>query len=89
MVSIRKRRKWTSTSNYSALSKPKSRGALDQHLISTVFQPIYHVVSGRIAGVESLSRFVATPPRSPDLWFKGTAKVGIGVEFEVAAIRLA
>ena len=52
-----------------------------------VYQPIYDLERAAIAGFESLSRFSATPTRSPDLWFNDAHAVGLGVELELKAIE--
>jgi EAL domain-containing protein (putative c-di-GMP-specific phosphodiesterase class I) len=54
-----------------------------------VYQPIYDLERAAIAGFESLSRFSATPTRSPDLWFNDAHVVGLGVELELKAIETA
>lgn len=65
------------------------REAIDDCQISMVYQPIWHLPTSRPIGVECLARFSGTPQRSPDLWFKAAAEVGLGVELELEAIRLA
>lgn len=54
-----------------------------------VYQPIYDLERAAIAGFESLSRFSATPTRSPDRWFNDAHAVGLGVELELKAIESA
>ncbi len=63
--------------------------AIDQNQISIVFQPIWNVAAGRPVGLECLSRFSATPSRTPDVWFNEAAETGLGIALELAAIRLA
>jgi EAL domain-containing protein (putative c-di-GMP-specific phosphodiesterase class I) len=65
------------------------RSAIEQEQISTVFQPIYKLDEGRVAGLESLARFSAFPSRPPDVWFAEAAEVGLGLDLELAAIRMA
>lgn len=55
----------------------------------SVFQPIVDASCGEIVGVEALTRFVTEPVRSPDFWFADAAKVGMGYQLEMAAIRAA
>jgi EAL domain-containing protein (putative c-di-GMP-specific phosphodiesterase class I) len=57
--------------------------------IKAVFQPIVDLRSGDAVGVEALSRFETEPPRTPDKWFAEAAEVGLGVEVELAALRVA
>lgn len=65
------------------------KSVLDGNALSIVYQPIYHVGLRQIVGVESLSRFVTTPRRTPDVWFAEAAKAGLTIELETAAIRAA
>ncbi len=57
--------------------------------LSMVYQPIFDLHQGKVAGFESLARFSATPVRSPDLWFNDAHAVGLGIELELRAIELA
>ncbi|KAA2235985.1 sensor domain-containing phosphodiesterase [Salinarimonas soli] len=54
-----------------------------------VFQPIIDLASMRTVAVEALCRVQSDPYRSPDKWFQDAADVGLGVEFELGAIRAA
>ena len=63
--------------------------AIDDDQPAIVYQPIYDVETGRIAGVESLSRFNTTPRRTPDVWFGEAARVGLGTRLEGCAVRKA
>lgn len=54
--------------------------------LSTVFQPIIDLRSGRPAGWEALSRF---PSGRPDEWFARAAEAGLGVPLELAALESA
>jgi EAL domain-containing protein (putative c-di-GMP-specific phosphodiesterase class I) len=65
------------------------KSVLDGNALSIVYQPIYHVGLRQIVGVESLSRFVTTPRRTPDVWFAEAAKAGLTIELETAALRAA
>jgi EAL domain-containing protein (putative c-di-GMP-specific phosphodiesterase class I) len=65
------------------------RNVIDQRQFSIVYQPIWNIQSGRLAGLECLTRFSATPSRSPDVWFAEAAEVGIGASLEFAVIRTA
>lgn len=63
------------------------REVIDHDQAVIVYQPIWEIASGRAVGVESLSRFVSDPYRTPDIWFAEAAEAGLGVELETFAIR--
>jgi EAL domain-containing protein (putative c-di-GMP-specific phosphodiesterase class I)/DNA-binding NarL/FixJ family response regulator len=65
------------------------RKVLDHNLMSMVFQPIVAMRTGVPMAFEALCRISAPPPRTPDLWFEDAAWHGLGLEFELKAIRLA
>ena len=65
------------------------REMMDRGQPSIVYQPIYDLVSGGMAGVEALSRFNSTPPRSPDVWFAEAAAIDLGPTLEGRAIQAA
>lgn len=52
-----------------------------------VYQPIVDMASGAVVGYEALSRF--PDERPPDQWFERAARVGLGVELELAVVRWA
>lgn len=54
-----------------------------------VYQPIVSLLSGETCGVEALARFEVEPRRGPDVWFAEAAEVGLGVDLEMEAVRLA
>ncbi|HEV8064671.1 MAG TPA: EAL domain-containing protein [Acidimicrobiales bacterium] len=54
-----------------------------------VFQPIVELASGEVVGYEALSRFHSSPTRPPNEWFADAAAVGLGVEMELHALRVA
>ncbi|MBD8825360.1 sensor domain-containing phosphodiesterase [Pseudomonas sp. CFBP 13602] len=54
-----------------------------------VYQPIYDLHTMHVAGWECLSRFNGQPARTPDVWFKEAAEVGLGKELECLAIAVA
>jgi EAL domain-containing protein (putative c-di-GMP-specific phosphodiesterase class I) len=56
---------------------------------SLVYQPIYRLAPLEVVGFECLSRFAVEPPQRPDQCFQRAADVGLGVELELAAARLA
>jgi EAL domain-containing protein (putative c-di-GMP-specific phosphodiesterase class I) len=65
------------------------RRVFDQDQLSPVFQPIFNLDTGRIAGVEALARFSGALQRGPDVWFAEAAEVGWGAEMELLSIRKA
>lgn len=65
------------------------QNVLNSDVLSIVYQPIYNIISGKIVGFECLSRFNTSPIRSPDVWFKVAAQVGLGVELELKAVQQA
>jgi EAL domain-containing protein (putative c-di-GMP-specific phosphodiesterase class I) len=54
-----------------------------------VFQPIYDLGAMSIVAYEALCRFESQPYRSPDQWFADAARVGLGVDLEIAVIGAA
>jgi len=62
---------------------------LARQALTVVFQPIVDLITGRVIGVEALSRFPDLPTRSPDVWFAEAARVGLGAKLELAAIAVA
>lgn len=63
--------------------------AMEPGAISIAYQPICDAVSGRMVGLEALSRFGIEPRRAPDLWFAEAAGIGRSVELETRSIGLA
>ncbi len=61
--------------------------------LRVVFQPIIATDTGRLVGAEALSRFEAFNPADlpdpPDAVFAQAAAVGLGVELELLAVRIA
>lgn len=57
--------------------------------LSMVYQPIYHLASQRIIGLEALARFNTVPMRTPDIWFHEAAQAGLAIPLEAKAIGLA
>lgn len=65
------------------------RYVIDERLLEPVFQPIVDLTSGLTVGFEALTRFSAEPAQSPDRWFAEADEVGLRVELELAAARMA
>jgi PAS domain S-box-containing protein len=70
-------------------TRERLRRVLDDKLLSTVFQPIVDVGSGRVVGHEALTRFSAAPVQGPDRWFAEAEQVGLGAELDVLAVQTA
>lgn len=62
---------------------------LDRQAYVVVFQPVVELATGRLAAVEALTRFTATPRRPPQVWFAEAESVGRGVELQLATARAA
>jgi EAL domain-containing protein (putative c-di-GMP-specific phosphodiesterase class I) len=62
---------------------------LDTECLSIAFQPIVSLSSGRVTGVEALSRFEGQPPRPPDVWFRLATEAGLAEPLELLAVRTA
>lgn len=56
---------------------------------AVVFQPIVDLREKRPVGLEALTRFANEPTRPPNVWFEEAHSVGMGVEMELAAVKLA
>jgi EAL domain-containing protein (putative c-di-GMP-specific phosphodiesterase class I) len=63
-------------------------GVLDDKTIDTVYQPVIDLRTGRLQGIEALSRFPGGDARPPDRWFTEAHVLGLGVELEALAIEL-
>jgi EAL domain-containing protein (putative c-di-GMP-specific phosphodiesterase class I) len=53
------------------------------------YQPILTLTPLHLVGFEALCRFAPEPYRPPDQWFREAARVGLGAELELAALRIA
>jgi EAL domain-containing protein (putative c-di-GMP-specific phosphodiesterase class I) len=62
---------------------------LDEETFAVVVQPIADLRTGRVVGVEALSRFNAAPDRPPDGWFAEAKEVGLALELELKTVRRA
>ena len=65
------------------------RSIISQRQFSIAYQPIYSLIENRIAGLECLTRFSTLPSRPTEEWFSEAAEVGLGVELELAVMRMA
>jgi EAL domain-containing protein (putative c-di-GMP-specific phosphodiesterase class I)/DNA-binding NarL/FixJ family response regulator len=57
--------------------------------LQILFQPILDLRDRRVVGLEALARFSGPPNRSPELWFREAAGLGLGEDLELTAIRMA
>jgi EAL domain-containing protein (putative c-di-GMP-specific phosphodiesterase class I) len=57
--------------------------------LTIVYQPIVDLCSQVVVGHEALARFMIEPRQPPDRWFADAARVGRGIELEIAAIERA
>lgn len=55
--------------------------------LMTAFQPIRDLATGKVVGVEALTRFVSSPLKSPDQWFREAESVGRGIDLEFLALE--
>jgi PAS domain S-box-containing protein len=72
-----------------ALVRERIVAVLAERALTIVVQPIFSLDSGRVVGVEALSRFAAQPSRGPDRWFADAHEAGLGVALEVLAVQTA
>lgn len=70
-------------------STARVRAMLDTGQFHTVYQPLFSLRSGRVTGLEALTRFRSTPYRSPDKWFDEAGVVGLDLDLEAVTFRLA
>lgn len=54
-----------------------------------VYQPLFDLSNGACIGAEALSRFDASPTRSPERWYEEADKAGLRVEMELTALGAA
>lgn len=57
--------------------------------LTIAFQPIVDLQTGRILGVEALSRFPSREGTTPDVIFAEAANAGLGLDLELLAVRRA
>ena len=70
-------------------SRARIEAAIAASQLSIVYQPVVRLSDESVAGFECLSRFSAEPVRTPDVWFKEAAELGMGARLETAAVRMA
>jgi PAS domain S-box-containing protein len=72
-----------------ARSRATIRGIIDGNRLLTAFQPIHRLLTGKIVGVEALTRFVSDDGANAEYWFNEAAAVGLAAELEIAALETA
>ena len=70
-----------------AQQEERISAVLRTQALAVAFQPVVEVATGRVVGVEALSRFSAEPIRSPDVWFAEAERVGLGIDLQLLAIQ--
>jgi EAL domain-containing protein (putative c-di-GMP-specific phosphodiesterase class I) len=79
----------TLTAESLATLTQRIRHVLDHRFFRVVYQPIMQLSDGRMVAAEALSRFATEPARPPAAWFADAWRVGLGAEFELAALDAA
>jgi EAL domain-containing protein (putative c-di-GMP-specific phosphodiesterase class I) len=72
-----------------ARARARIRSVMDHGELEIAFQPIVELDTRAVVGHEALSRFAPSPKRGPAEWFAEAHEVGLGVELELFAIRMA
>jgi EAL domain-containing protein (putative c-di-GMP-specific phosphodiesterase class I)/AmiR/NasT family two-component response regulator len=72
-----------------ARKRARIRSVMERGGLEIAFQPIVELDSREVVGHEALSRFAPSPKRGPAQWFAEAHDVGLGVELELFAIRMA
>ena len=62
---------------------------IEERAFGLVYQPIFRLPSREVVGFEALARFPEEPVRTPDVWFRDATEVGLEVELQLAATRMA
>ena len=65
------------------------RTVIESRAVEMVYQPAFRLDEPEIAFFEALARFRSKLSQPPDQWFAAAAEVGLGVELEMLAVRLA
>lgn len=67
----------------------RTRALLAAGRIVSVYQPVVHLPTGRVVGVEALARDSADPERPAEQMFAEAYLAGLGADLEFAALRAA
>jgi EAL domain-containing protein (putative c-di-GMP-specific phosphodiesterase class I) len=57
--------------------------------LTSVYQPLVDLETGKAVGFECLSRFPAVPQQGPEAWFAEAASAGLGIDLELRAVERA
>lgn len=71
-----------------AETRRRVAAVIEERRLSTAFQPVRSLSSGKVIGAEALTRFPGSPV-SPDAHFSHAESLGLGVELEIAALESA
>ncbi|MEA2235131.1 MAG: hypothetical protein QOD83_4947 [Solirubrobacteraceae bacterium] len=72
-----------------ATSRQMIMAIIDRGGMTMAFQPIVDMSTLDVVGLEALARIETDPPVPPNEWFDRAAAVGLDVELELIAVRLA
>lgn len=72
-----------------SLNREQIQIMLDQDRLLIAFQPIHSLATGKLLGVEALTRFVDEGTAGTEFWFKEAAIVGFLSELEFDAVEKA
>lgn len=71
------------TSRRRLLQHERIQQAIAERSFDLVFQPIFDLDNGSVAGTEALARFTSLPRRAPDAWLAEADAVGLLVDLEM------
>jgi EAL domain-containing protein (putative c-di-GMP-specific phosphodiesterase class I) len=72
-----------------ARKRDRIRSVMEDGGLDIAFQPIVDLGLRTVVGHEALSRFAGNPARGPALWFAEAHDVGLGIELELHAVKMA
>ena len=71
------------------LRHDRIRRIVRRKAVDFVFQPVVHLETLRVEGVEALARFRTHPKRPPDRWFSDADAAGLKLELELTTVEMA
>jgi DNA-binding NarL/FixJ family response regulator len=69
------------------LQRERVERAIEDRAFRIVFQPIFDLESGKVAGMEALARFSDLPERPPNVWIAEAEAVGMLLDLELVLRR--